>query len=82
MEKATNEKKFYTHKISNLLNVQDIVTIHYQTLEKNYLFPVETHDFWEINYADKEDVFIGLDDEKIQLKQGEILFINPNQPIS
>lgn len=80
MERNTNEKKFYTHKISNLLNIQDIVTIHYQTLEKNYLFPVETHDFWEINYADKEDVAIGLDDRKIQLKQGEILFIKPNQP--
>lgn len=80
MKETEREKKFYTHKISNLLNVQDIVTIHYQTLEKNYIFPVERHDFWEINYADKEDVYIGLDDKKIQLKQGEILFIKPNQP--
>ncbi len=68
------------HKISNLLNVQKIVTIHYQALEKNYVFPEEKHDFWEINYADKEYVFIGLDDKKIELKQGEILFIKPNQP--
>ncbi|MBR2375448.1 MAG: AraC family transcriptional regulator [Clostridia bacterium] len=68
------------HKISNLLNVQKIVTIHYQSLGKNYVFPTEKHDFWEINYADKENVFIGLDDKKIELKQGEILFIKPNQP--
>ena len=73
-------KKFYIHKIANLLNVQKIVTIHYQSLEKNYVFPEEQHDFWEINYADKENVFIGIDGEKIQLKQGEILFIKPNQP--
>ncbi len=68
------------HKISNLINVKKIVTIHYQALEKNYSFSEETHDFWEINYADKEDVFIGVDGQKIQLKQGEILFISPNQP--
>ena len=72
-------KKFYMHKISNLLNVQKIVTIHYQSLEKNYSFPEEKHDFWEINYADKEDVFVGLEGKKIQLKQGENLFIKPNQ---
>lgn len=75
----TKAKKFYMHKISNLLNVQKIVTIHYQSLEKNYVFPEETHDFWEINYADKENVFVGIDDKKIELKQGEILFIKPNQ---
>lgn len=75
-----NKKKFYMHKISNLLNVQKIVTVHYQALAKNYLFPEEKHDFWEINYADKEDVYIGLGDEKIELKQGEILFIKPNEP--
>ena len=80
MENYTQTKKFYMHKISNLLNVQKIVTIHYQSLEKNYLFPEEQHDFWEINYADKENVFIGVDGEKIELKQGEILFIKPNQP--
>ncbi len=73
-------KKFFMHKISNLINVQKIVTIHYQALEKNYLFPEETHDFWEINYADKENVYIGIEGKKIELKQGEILFIKPNQP--
>lgn len=68
------------HKISNLLNIGKIVTIHYQALEKNYSFPEETHDFWEINYADKGDVFVGVDGKKIELKQGEMLFIKPNQP--
>ena len=77
---ATHTKKFYMHKISNLLNVQRIVTIHYQSLEKNYVFPEEKHDFWEINYVDKENVFIGVDGQKIEVKQGEMLFIKPNQP--
>ena len=78
MEQA--KKQFYMHKISNLINIRKIVTIHYQVLEKNYAFPEEQHDFWEINYADKEELYVGLDGEKIHLKQGEILFIKPNQP--
>ena len=80
MDMQTQQKKFYMHKIANLINVQKIVTIHYQALEKNYIFPEEQHDFWEINYADKENVFVGIDGKKIELKQGEILFIKPNQP--
>ena len=80
MEQKSQKKKFYMHKISNLLNVQKIATIHYQALEKNYIFPEESHDFWEINYADKENVFIGVEGKKIELKQGEMLFIKPNQP--
>ena len=76
----TEKKKFYMHKIANLLNIQKIVTIHYQARERNYVFPEETHDFWEINYADKEDITIGLGEQKIKLKQGEIVFIKPNQP--
>ena len=80
METIAKPKKFYMHKIANLINVQKIVTIHYQALGKNYLFPEEKHDFWEIIYADKENAFIGIDGEKIELKQGEILFIKPNQP--
>ncbi len=80
MESSVQTKKFYMHKISNLLNIQKIVTVHYQALEKNYISPEEKHDFWEINYADKEDIFVGVDGEKLELKQGEMLFIKPNQP--
>lgn len=74
------KKKFYMHKISNLLNIQKIVTIHYQALTRNYVFPEEEHDFWEINYADKGNVLVGVDGKLVELKQGEILFIKPNQP--
>ncbi len=77
---GTQKKKFYMHKIANLLNVQKIVTIHYQALDKNYVSAEETHDFWELNYADKEGITVVADGEKIPLKQGEIFFLKPNQP--
>ncbi len=80
MQTNTKVKKFYMHKISNLINVQKIVTVHYQALPVQYISTEEEHDFWEINYADKEDIVIGVDGERLHLKQGEIFFIKPNQP--
>ncbi len=74
------EKKFYKHKISNFLNVQKIVTIHYQEPEKDYVSKEEQHDFWEIIYADKKDIFVVKDGEKTRLTQGEMVFIKPDQP--
>ena len=73
-------KQFYKHKISNLLNIQKIVTVHYQEPEKNYVSVEETHNFWEINYADKRDFFVFLGEEKHLLRAGEMIFIKPNQP--
>lgn len=73
-------KQFYKHKISNLLNVQKIVTVHYQEPDKNYVSEEETHNFWELNYADKKDFYVCFGEEKHLVKQGEIIFIKPNQP--
>ena len=80
MKKITKEKKYYRHKISNFLNVQKIVTIHYQEPEKNYVSKEETHDFWEIIYTDKKEIFVVKDEERNLLRQGEMCFIKPNQP--
>ena len=68
------------HKISNLLNIGKIVTIHYQALKENYVSTEERHDFWELIYADKKEINIIKDGELVPLNQGEIIFIKPNQP--
>ena len=71
-------KIFYKYKISNVLSVSEIVTIHYQKLTKNYSFPSEEHDFWEMIYCDKNQIFINLNCRRKLIKKGEILFIKPN----
>ena len=78
MDNKPHAKKFYMHKISNLLNIQKIVTIHYQALNETYVSHQEAHDFWEIIYADKNDINIIINGEKELLHQGEIVFIKPN----
>lgn len=80
MEKTKPLKHYHKHKISNVLNVQKIVTIHYQQTDKKYVSKEEAHDFWEIIYSDRNEVTVVTDAAKIPLKQGEIVFIKPNQP--
>lgn len=76
--KSKYEKKFYMRSFSTVINVQKIVTVHYQELYKNYNSFAETHDFWELIYADKEEVYVIIDGEELVIKQGQIILIKPN----
>lgn len=76
------EKKYYKHKIENLLIVNKIVTIHYFEFDKHFRAPVESHDFWELVYADKESIVCTASGEEIPLQEGELLFHKPNEPHS
>jgi outer membrane lipoprotein-sorting protein len=73
--KKLASKQFYMHKIANFLNVQKIVTIHYQKPNKNYVSMEEAHNFWELIYADKEGFIVHQGDTATHLKQGEILWL-------
>lgn len=79
MKKNSNKKVFYEHKIDSLLNVTKIVTIHYQELSRGYVSEGETHDFWEINYADKKSAIVIIDSQRHVINQGEMVVIPPNK---
>lgn len=74
--------KFYKHKIFNFLNVQKIVTVHYQEPESGYVSKEESHDFWEINYADGHEFTLLTGNGERVVKNGEMAFIKPNEPHS
>ena len=80
MNNAPRRTRFYMRRIDNLLNVQKIVTIHYQELFKGYASPEETHDFWEMIYTDKGNACVITGGVPHLLKQGETYFIPPNLP--
>ena len=73
------EKKYYRHKIENLLVVRNIVTIHYFEFDKDFEGPTESHDFWELVYADKGSILCTADRKELELCEGEILFHKPNE---
>ena len=72
-------KKYFKHKLENLLVIDKIITIHYFEFDKNFKSKVEAHDFWELVYADKEDILCTADGETLVLKQGELLFHKPDE---
>ena len=43
------------------------------------MFPEEKHDFWEIIYCDKNQVYVKREKEKFILKKGEIVFLKPDE---
>lgn len=72
-------KAYLQHKLSNLINVSKIVTIHYFEFEKSFRTAGESHDFWELVYAERESLLCSADGREITLEQGEILFHKPNE---
>ena len=73
------EKTFYMYRVSTLLSISKIVTIHYQKLSKNYVFPKEKHNFWEMIYCDKNNIYVNSDLGTTLLKRGEVIFLSPDE---
>lgn len=71
------EKKYYKHKLENLLVVNKIITIHYFEFDKDYKSHTESHDFWELVYAERGDVISLSGENEITIKEGEVLFHKP-----
>ncbi len=72
-------KKYFYHKIENLLLVNKIVTLHRFSFDKSFSSRGESHNFWEIVYAAKESLACTADGREILLEEGEALFHKPNE---
>ena len=72
--------KFLKTTVKKEINVKSLYTIHYQALDKSYESKEESHDFWEMIYIDKGYMSVVINGNDEMLKQGEIIFIDPNLP--
>lgn len=72
-------RNYFQHKLFNLISIHKIVTIHYFEFNKDFQTTGESHDFWEMVYAEKESLFCTADKKEIVLEQGEVLFHKPNE---
>ena len=72
-------KKYYKHSIKNIIQVKNIITIEYLELPTNYIFPSETHNFWELVYIDKGAILYFIDDTPTAMKSGDLFFLSPCQ---
>jgi len=71
--------KYIKTRVQNIVNISKIVTIHYYEYDQKFTFPGEVHDFWEVVYIDKGVVEIQSEEERFSLKQGDIIFHQPNE---
>lgn len=73
------EKRYYKHKIENLLIVSRIIIIHDLMFEHDFQSEREKHDFWELVYADRGDILCEADGQEFLLQEGEIRFHKPGE---
>ena len=69
--------KYFKHKILRAINVTKIVTVHYLELNKDFEYPPESHDFWELHYVDKGHLYCYQNNERKEVSQGELVFFKP-----
>ncbi|MBE5869094.1 MAG: helix-turn-helix domain-containing protein [Lachnospiraceae bacterium] len=79
MKTQSNRPTYIKRKLDNVINITKIVTLHYFEFDKNFHFPGEVHDFWEMVYIDSGEVLINADKNSYVLKRGEIIFHKPNE---
>lgn len=70
--------RYFKHKLENLINVSEIVTLHYFEFDKNFCFPGESHDFWELVFASRNGIYYTSGENKGFLGEGEAVFHKPN----
>ncbi len=79
MEHKLPRPSYIKHRLTNVINISKIVTMHYFEFDKNFKFSGESHDFWEMVYVDSGNVHIGAGKNRHTLRQGELIFHKPNE---
>lgn len=58
-------------------SIENVITVHYFEYTVDFAFSGELHDFWEIVYADKNELLITADSKEILLPQGSLYLHKP-----
>lgn len=66
-------------RLKNDIVINKLYTVHYFEYPKNFKFTGESHNFWELVYADKGDITVFSGEKSLCLKQGNIIFHKPNE---
>jgi len=73
------KSEYIKHRIANIINIQKIVTLHYFEFEMDFASKGESHDFWEMVYADKGELQVSAGNQTFTLLPGECFFHKPNE---
>lgn len=71
-------RPYVKHSFEVPVEISQIITIHYFEYTKDYKYPGEFHDFWEIMYLDRGRAYVTCNDTEYLLSKGEIILLPPN----
>lgn len=66
-----------TYDTVRMISVQSFISAFSKTLDPNYVFEGEMHDFWEMLYVKKGSVCVSGDERVYELKENDIIFHKP-----
>lgn len=66
-------------ELERQLAIDRIYSVHYFEYGPDYAFVGESHDFWELVYADKGEVYVTAGEEEKLLKKGQMIFHEPGE---
>lgn len=71
-------KTYLRHRISNVVDVKELIVFEYLDFEGKYKDYSESHDFWELCYVEKGEIILTVDGVKYTLSDNELFVIPPN----
>lgn len=71
--------KYTGVKINELIDINELFSVHYFEFSKDYSFVGEKHNFWEFVYVDKGEIVATANNKDILLEHGKIIFHMPNE---
>ena len=72
-------KKYFKHQVKKAIIVQNLITVEFLDIDEKFTYPEETHDFHEFAYIDNGSIYCHVENNKIQLSQGDFLLIPPHK---
>ncbi len=63
--------------LNKAIEISDVISIHYFEYAKDFAYSGEFHDFWELVYADKEELLITAGAHELVLKTGQLYLHRP-----
>ena len=66
-------------ELARPIRVDRIYSVHYFEYGPDYTFVGESHDFWELVYADKGEIYVTAGEEEKLLKKGQMIFHKPGE---
>lgn len=75
-----SDPPYVQHPFEVPVEITRIISIHYFEYSKDYKYPGEHHDFWELMYLDRGSAYVTCGDSEHFLSQGELILLPPNVP--